>query len=242
MQWHDIIIAFIGYVSEVIGTVSGAGSSTYFVPLASLFEDFTFVITLTAFLHSVSNLFKIHLFRRTVSLRELLRYALPSVLFCGLGALLVPYANLKILKIILGVFLMVISILKGFEFVKKARFSNRTNTCIISISGFLTGLIGTGGALRAIALSHMHITKEAFVLLSSTIDIGGDLLRLVLYLYHGYMNWNEWYYIPLLLIAAWLGTYTGKYILTRISQKSFERIVLIFTGISGFALVIKEIV
>lgn len=62
MKPHDFLLTFLAFISEAIGTLSGFGSSTFFVPLAILVESFTFVLALTAILHCFGNLSKILLF------------------------------------------------------------------------------------------------------------------------------------------------------------------------------------
>lgn len=54
----------LALLSEIIGTVSGFGSSILFVPVASLFFDFKSVLGITAVFHVFSNLAKIYLFRQ----------------------------------------------------------------------------------------------------------------------------------------------------------------------------------
>lgn len=241
MAFHDFLLIFVGLISEIIGTISGFGSSTYFVPIALFFEKFSFVITITAILHTFSNLFKIWMFRHTFNPKLFVKMALPSILFCGLGALLVPTTNLDLIKLLLGIFLMSFTALSWFRSHHKNSLSDEKILMLSTISGFLTGFLGTGGALRGLALSALNIPKESFVFLSSGIDIGGDLLRLGMYLSKGYMEWSQWYYIPFLFVAATIGTNLGKRILKRIPQHIFEKTVLFFTFGSGLLLSINAL-
>lgn len=239
MALHDFLLIFAGLVSEILGTVSGFGSSTYFVPVALFFEKFSFVVTITAILHTFSNALKIWMFRDHFSPKLFLRMAVPSILFCGVGALLIPATNLDLIKSLLGFFLMSFTVLSWIRSRNKSALSDRKILILSTLSGFLTGLLGTGGALRGMALSALHIPKESFVFLSSGIDIGGDILRLGMYLSRGYMEWDQWYYIPSLLIAASIGTFIGKKILGRISQHAFEKIVYALTFTSGLILTVN---
>ena len=47
------------FLSEVIGTIAGFGSSVFFVPLAGLFFDFHTVLALTSILYVFSNAAKL---------------------------------------------------------------------------------------------------------------------------------------------------------------------------------------
>ncbi len=109
-----------------------------------------------------------------------------------------------------------------------------------ALSGFSTGFVGTGGALRGMSLAALQLPKNAFVVLSSAIDIGGDALRAVIYLDHGYMDWNQWFYIPLLAMGSFVGARLGKFLLNRMNQLQFEKVVAVFIFLSGAAMLIKK--
>ena len=71
----------IAFLSEVIGTIAGFGSSVFFVPLAGFLFGFHEVLALTSILHVFSNTAKLVLFGRHVKLRLLLLLGIPSILF-----------------------------------------------------------------------------------------------------------------------------------------------------------------
>ncbi|AUN96567.1 sulfite exporter TauE/SafE family protein [Bacteriovorax stolpii] len=236
MQTHDWIIAFSAFISEVLGTLSGFGSSTFFVPLATFFESLKLVLAITSILHCFGNISKIYLFKSEINLKRFIRYALPSIVMTGIGATMAIYFSSSWLEKALGLFLVIFAIFKFFSKEMTKTFSTKTSFSLLGISGFLTGLIGTGGAIRGIVLSNMAISKDTFVALSAFIDFGGDLLRAILYISNGFMDWSQWFYIPLMMIAAFLGSVVGKRILSRINQKQFEKIVSFFILISGLAM------
>ncbi len=98
MSLHDILLVSVGFLSEVLGTLSGFGSSTFFVPIAQWLESFHFVLVLTAILHTAGNISRIFYFRDFLRKDLLLKLALPSILFTGLGALLTSFVPTPLLK------------------------------------------------------------------------------------------------------------------------------------------------
>jgi hypothetical protein len=68
------LIAFLilGFLSEIVGTVGGFGSSVFFVPLAQFLFDFQSVLMLTVILHDFNNSAKLFLFYRHLDYRLLL--------------------------------------------------------------------------------------------------------------------------------------------------------------------------
>ena len=56
------------FVSEVIGTTAGFGSSTVFLPLALLFYDFKTSLVLVALLHIFGNIARFGFFKKSIKL------------------------------------------------------------------------------------------------------------------------------------------------------------------------------
>lgn len=231
-------MSFIAFVAEILGTVSGFGSSAIFVPAATLFEHMQLVLALTAMLHVVSNASKLILFRGQIPIRECIPLAMASIAFTGIGALLTAYFPTKWLQVFLGFALVIVTIA---HYTTRWRASWGTSVILTAISGFFTGLVGTGGAIRAAALNSMRLEKSAFVFASSFIDFGGDAVRAVVYLHHGYMDWAEWYYLPMLATAAILGSLAGRKLLSKVPQATFEKIVALLILLSGIALIAEAI-
>lgn len=239
MNFHDLGLSFFAFLSEVLGTISGFGSSTFFVPIALFFESMHLVLALTAILHCFSNFSKIRLFRGHFSWPLFWKLAIPFILLTGLGAFITNWFTAQHLMHALGIFLIVISVLFYVGKIYIRRMPLGAGIALSGLSGFSTGLLGTGGALRGLALSAMALEKNQFILMSAAMDLGGDLLRAAIYIYHGYMEWNHWFYIPLLASAAFLGALTGKKILHHMDQKHFDTIVIVTVGISGVMLLLR---
>lgn len=236
MKLHDLLFFLLAFVSEIVGTVSGFGSSTFFIPFAQFLENYKLVLALSAMLHIFSNFSKISHFNKHIRIKKILLFVIPSVLMTYLGAILNDDVNSLLIQKLIGLVLIFISVLFFIIKIKQIRFNDLSKIILIAASGFFTGLTGTGGAIRGLALSTMSLSPQAFIVLSSTIDIGGDIFRLFVYLKNGYMDWQQWLYIPLLAASAYFGTFIGKIIINKISQQLFEKIVLVFVFISGFAM------
>jgi uncharacterized protein len=233
MQLHDLALALVAFASELLGTISGFGSSTFFVPSALLFERAQFVLALTGILHCFGNFTKILLFRKHFDWKVFFLLSIPFFIFTGMGALLVARYGTKNVQPVLGVFLIAYAVFALLKFDRPVRFPSWIAIPLSALSGLSTGFIGTGGAIRGVALSAIGMPKSGFVAVSSAIDIGGDLLRTAIYLANGFMNWSEWFYVPLLAIASYGGVKAGQFLLGRINQQQFEKVVSILILISG---------
>lgn len=225
--------------SEVLGTIGGFGSSVFFVPIAGLYLDFHSVLGITAIFHLSSNISKIALFRKGIDKKLLINFGIPAVLFVILGAWLSNKFDSKVLEFGLSIFLIVLSVL-FLLFRNWVIKPTKTNSLIGGgLSGFVAGLVGTGGAIRGMTLTAFNMEKEAFIATSALIDFAIDLSRSGVYVYNGYVHKHDLYLIPFLLGVGFLGTYIGKKVLNYIPQQTFKTIVLFLILIIGCASLIK---
>lgn len=72
MEISDTIFFLIGFLSEIIGTMAGFGSSTIFLPFASYFVDFKIALVLVAIFHLFGNISQITFFRHGLNKKILL--------------------------------------------------------------------------------------------------------------------------------------------------------------------------
>ena len=223
---EDILFFVVAFISEVIGAIAGFGSSTIFLPLALFFVDFETALILVAISHIFGNLGRINFFRHGIDKKIIATFGILSILFSFLGASIVGILSQDILKVTLGAFLIIISAL----FLVKPSLKVPTNRNIVmaggGISGLITGLVGTGGALRATFLTGFNLEKTKYIATAAVIALGTDATRIPLYLSQGFLL-QYYYYIPILAATAIGGSYIGKKIVGKIDQNIFRKIVLI---------------
>lgn len=221
-----LLFLALALLAEIAGTVGGFGSSVFFVPVANFFFDFESVLGITALFHLASNLSKLGLFRAAVDKALLLRLGVPSVLFAAIGGLATQYIATRWLELALSVFLMTLSGWMLWRPDWAMRATTRNAVLGGALSGGMAGLVGTGGAVRGLALAAFDLPKEVFVTTSAAIDMGIDLSRAVVYWRNGFLHAHDLVYVPILAVVALVGTWTGKRLLARMSQHTFRRIAL----------------
>lgn len=236
-----VYFILLALLAEILGTIGGFGSSLFFVPIASYFLDFHSVLGITALFHVSSNITKITFFRKGFDKKLVLRIGIPAVLFVIIGAFLSKYIKSEILEILLAVFLILTSLalLIFSRLTVKPTAMNSISGGILS--GLIAGLLGTGGAIRGITLAAFSLKTEVFIATSAIIDLGIDLSRSVVYSLNGYVHQHDLYLIPFLLVVSIVGTFIGKQILTRVSEKRFKSFVLILVLMTGIITLSKII-
>jgi uncharacterized membrane protein YfcA len=242
---QDIIFLIASFASVIIGTVAGFGSSTVLLPIALFFVDFKTAIILVAILHISGNISKITIFKQGLNWRILAIFGIPSILLALLGANLIDIIPQDIMKLILGIFLIVFSTTTFVKPSVKISASKKNLVAGGSISGFLAGLIGTGGALRASFLTGLNLEKFSYIATAASIALVTDATRIPVYISQGFLPEQYYWYIPILIGIAISGSYIGKKIVSRIDNTIFRRIVsiaiilasikFVFDGISFFS-------
>ena len=236
-----VLFYILAFVSEIVGTVGGFGSSIFLIPLGGFFFDFQTVLAVTAIIHVFSNVSKLVLFWKGINWRLLLLIGLPATIFVLLGSWLSTVLYLKYAEIVLGVFLIVFSVF--FFWKPEFKIESTKPNAILggTVSGFLAGIIGTGGAIRGLSLAAFNLEKNIFIATSAAIDFFVDASRSVVYLSNGYLEKEYYTSIPFFIIVAILGSYTGKLILKYISGVQFKKIVLSFILVIGVIMVWKTL-
>ena len=138
---EEILFFLSAFVAEIIGTMAGFGSSTIFLPLALFFVDFKTAIVLVAIFHLFGNIGRISFFRQGFDRRIIIQFGVPSVLLSLLGAFLLGIIAQPVLKLTLGIFLIITSVI--FLAKPGLKFLQNTGTFIFggSVTGFITALV-----------------------------------------------------------------------------------------------------
>lgn len=232
-----ILFLFAALFSEIGGTIAGFGSSTLFLPLALLFFDFKTALVLVAFAHIFGNLGRIGFFRQGLDGKLLLKFSIPSVLLTILGALLVVYLPQELLKLLLGIFLVIYSAVFIWEKNIKLPANNLTVMLGGGLSGFMAGIIGTGGALRSAFLGSFNLPKEKYIATSAITAILVDATRIPIYISQGFFSGRFMIYLPFLFVIAIIGSYLGKKALDHIPKEKFRTIIFGAVFIIGISFI-----
>ncbi len=238
MNELQISLFFItAFVTIVIGTVAGFGTSTIFLPIALLFVDFKTALVLVAISHFSGNIGATTFFRHGLDRRLILLFGVPSIFLTIVGAYLAIYIPQNILQIVLGTFLFIFSIYSLLR--PNFRVSPEKINTIVggSLSGFLQGLVGIGGPLRGAFLISYNLDKFKYIATLAAIAVIVDATRIPIYLANNLLESQFYYFIPLIAIIGIAGSYTGKKIVNKIPQGMFKKVILVGIALASLLLI-----
>jgi uncharacterized membrane protein YfcA len=156
-----IFIIIIAFVAAMIATLTGFGSATILTPFVAMVIDIKAAIVLVAFFHFANNVSKFVLMRKSINLRLVLVYGIPSVISALIGAWIFASIDVGLITIFFSIFLISFSIYSLF----RPKFHIPEKDIILTIggliSGLTSGLIGVGGAIRSMFLISTFLKKEA---------------------------------------------------------------------------------
>jgi len=178
-------VLIIAFVAATIATTTGFGSATILTPFVAMVIDIKAAIVLVAFFHFANNLTKFTLMRKSINLRLVLVYGLPSVISALVGAWIFGSVDVNLITSFFSIFLVMFSLYSLFR--PKLRISEKDSVLAIGglISGLTSGLIGVGGAIRSMFLISTFLKKEAYIATAAAIAIMVDVSRISMYVYRG---------------------------------------------------------
>lgn len=233
----------LAFIAEIIGTISGFGSSIVFVPVAAQFFSIQEVLGITAVFHVFSNLSKLWLFKAGIDKRIVLVLGSAAVVFVSVGALLASWLPSEMTAVLMSVSLILLALFLIIKPNYEWRSDNKHLFIGGSVSGFLAGATGTGGAIRGLTMMAFNLDKAVFIATSAAIDLGVDFTRSVIYLANGFASTQQLLlYIPPLAIIGFVGSYVGKRLLTYFSQHLFRKLVLGVIIISAIIELVRVLV
>lgn len=232
-----IIFLACAFVAEVIGTMAGFGAATVLTPIASLFMNIKTAVAVVACFHLFGNASRISFFRRHVRWDIVGRFGLPGVAMALAGAQAAAWLSPRHIRLALGGFL-ILYVLAELRRAAASRIPATTSTLLIggAASGFIAGLIGTGGAIRSACLVAFGLPKEAYIGTSAVIALLVDATRLPVYLTRQFIPSA---YLPLvisLMGVAFAGAWLGQRLVRRVSSVRFKQFVLGMLWLMGVKL------
>lgn len=234
-----VAIGVLTLLASFVGTLAGFGSSTIMLPIIIPFFPYEIALLLVGIIHFFDDVWEIMLFRQAANWKLLLSFGIPGILASFIGAKLVIFEPQNLLiRLLGGVLLFYV-----FLIIKKPRFeiSHKTAHTRIGgfLSGFMAGIFGLGGAIRALFLSSFNLSKETYLFTSGAIAIFIDPVRLLTYFRDGArLTGNLSWEIFIFIAISFVGSRLAKAYVDKISQEKFKKIVGIFLFLAGLKLLI----
>jgi uncharacterized protein len=180
-----VLISLLTLVAAAVGTLTGFGTSTIMVPVLLSFFPLGETLLLAGIVHWFGNIWKMLLFREGIRWRLILSFGIPGIAAGAAGGMLVTRLNEELLSRVLGAALVIYVVFLVVN--RRFRLPQSTAWAVAggTLSGFLAGVFGIGGAVRGAFLAAFDLPKAVYIATSGAIDLAVDSARLASYLWSG---------------------------------------------------------
>jgi uncharacterized membrane protein YfcA len=235
-----ILVGVISFLAGAISAVAGFGIGSILTPLLGLGIGVKLAVAAAAIPHFAGNALRLWTLRDRIDKSVLKTFGLMSAAGALLGAILHAIAAAPALKIVMAVILIAAGALGVLGWMERLRLGRRGAWVAGGVSGFLGGLVGNQGGIRAAAMLALNVRKEVFVATAVAIALVVDGARLPVYAFSvGRQLVGMW---PLLLTSTAgviVGTLFGKVLLGRVPESAFRRVVSALLIALGVALLVS---
>jgi uncharacterized membrane protein YfcA len=192
-----LVVGVVALGASALSLVSGFGLGTLLLPAFALFFPVPVAIAATAVVHVAHNLFKLALLLRAARPWVLLAFGVPAALAAFPGAALLtrlsraePLVHWRAaglegevtpVALVTGLLILLFGLMEGGGPLARVHASPRWLPVGGALSGFLGGLSGHQGALRAAFLQPLGLPPQAWAGTQAALAVMVDAARLAVY-------------------------------------------------------------
>ena len=228
-----LALAFVvAFLAAALTVPAGFGLSTMLTPMVLLIMGPHEAVAVVAVVHGAHNAGKFLALRDSVDFPAFRHYGIWLVVGAVIGAALQSKVPQGPLLALIGAFLILLPLLTLSESWTGIRIPEANDRIGGFGSGFMGGLSGQQGALRAMFLTRRLPDKMAYAATASVLALCVDLSRIPVYLFFRPEEIVEHFQITILLVvAALLGVRAGKRWLESMKSEWIHNLVM--SGIVG---------
>ena len=233
------LIAIIIIAASFVGTVTGFGIATILLPVLLLFYPLPVSLLISGIVHIFNDIWHIALFKEGIRWKLIFEFGIPAFLASIIGARLVFSIPENVAEITLGIFFMgyIVFLLVHSNF--KIKHKAWTAGFGGAISGFIIGIFGVGGEIRAAFLSAFNLPKKVYIATIGAIAFIGDIARVATYIFGGArISETLLYGMIIFIFMSFLGARIARDVMDKIPQTYFRNIILVFLFIISIKLLL----
>ncbi len=223
-----------------IAAVAGFGIGSLLTPTLAIYYPAKLAVAAVSIPHLVATGYRLWLVRKHIDYKLLRSFGLTSAAGGLLGAVTGTWLTSRTLEVVLAALLLFVGLGGLAGWTKNLRFHGVWAWVAGGVSGFLGGLVGNQGGLRAGAMLGLGTTKASFIATATATGVIVDLARMPVYVA---TQWDElsklWLAIAAMVCGVLAGTYFGMSLLKRIPEDRFFQVVSVLLVGLGIWLLLK---
>lgn len=233
----QLLFILLALFSVFLSTLLGFGSALILLAFGTFVFPLKETVAIASIVFLTATITKSLLFRGHINWPYTIRLSLIAIPFTIVGALLLPAAPETLLRYTLAG-MIIVYLLISYTGNLRIPPNNQFLYAVGGLYGFFTGIIGTGGIVKAAYFNYIKMEKREFVATMAATAIVLNIIKIPLYARAGLLTLQQLPLIVALILAAVAGAYLGKFALTKLNQFYFHLLVDLFLIISAFELVL----
>lgn len=228
-------------MASLLKGMTGFGFALIAIPFLSIMYSVKVLVPAMAMFNLLSSIILLLKIREKISWYYFIPMFAASMGGIPLGIYMLDFLDEKVLRIIIGGILIIVSakMLAGVSIAK--RFRNKPIVFAGFLSGILSGSVSLGGPPLVIAMNRKNYSKELFRGIFAWFSTFSSFFALAAFYVRGLVPAGSLnmalYYSPLLLIGSSLGNRWASLI----NPEKFKRVVVIINVFTGVVTVVSAI-
>jgi uncharacterized membrane protein YfcA len=222
----QVVVLVAGVAAGVIAAISGFGIGSLLTPVFALQVDTKTAVAAVSLPHIIGTACRLWLLRSRIDRRLLLSFGLTSAAGGLLGALLHAQASSPALAIVFGSLLVFAGASELSGLAGRWRLHGWMAWAAGALSGLFGGLVGNQGGIRSAAMLGFDVARDQFVATATAIALLVDIARVPVYMtVEGEAITTIWPLLLLATVGVLAGTVLGRWLLWRLPEHRFRRVV-----------------
>jgi uncharacterized membrane protein YfcA len=235
----EFVLFIAALAGGVIAAISGFGIGSVLTPIVSTRIDTKLAVAVVSIPHLAGTFIRLLKLRKQINRTLALTFGAASAIGGLAGALLNAYANGPMLGYVFGALLIFAGLSGLTGIAERVELKGPWRWIGGFASAAFGGLVGNQGGIRSAAMLGFNLSKESFVATATAIALVVDGARMPVYFVTEHQQLVT--VSPIILIATvgvTVGTLVGSYLLGRIAERMFKRIVSVLVfGLGVYMLV-----
>jgi len=232
---NQILFYGIVFLTSVLSASFGIGSFIL-IPIAAIAYGSKESIGIITIYFLFQNINKLVVFREHINWKvsiAMILWSLPGVL---IGSVALSYLPVEFFNKILGLFILGYLANDMLKLIPQKSHGQKTLPFFGLLYGFMSGLVGSGNLVKGPLFTSLGLLKESYIATYAITSFFTNLPKIFIYYSTGVIDNSAFLKsIPFLFISI-VGTWVGKHLITKFSNKTFYYILNLTFAISAMAL------
>lgn len=236
-----ILIFIISFLAATISGAAGFGGALLLLPVLTSVVGVKAAVPILTIAQIFGNASRVWFGRKELQWKPILYFLIAAIPLSIVGSYLFTDIDSKKIKLGVGIFLLLIVAYRRLN-INKISLGNKGMLLGGGVTGFLSGLAGSAGAVGAAFFLGLNITATAYIASEAFTALTMHLTKTIVYGKYSLIGLTELYYGLFIGVAMILGSWTGKRIIENLPRRTFLIVVEVLLVVSGIQMIISTII